>query len=440
MAGPRKTVRLIARTRIKARNDCRMPDSLRPPWDAVTEAIDEPTQDCDEPCILCAESVKETALATHRIWNVAEMAPSSRFRSFWHFQLGGWLLYTTAVAASMLFPMRNMRANIAYHGMFVVAGFVCSFLMYGVCHALWRARVPLIRALLTCTVVAYGLGIVVSSASLWAELRFGRETSSDFHWTYIFAYAISSSFVLASWGFLYFGIKHYHALEEERGRLQALEAMARQAQMRALRYQLQPHFLFNTLNAISTLVLDNQPRIATQMIARLADLLRRTLESPDIHQVSLKEEIAVTKEYLALEQVRFGSRLIVTFDINPETQDALVPRFLLQPLVENAIRHGIAKRVQGGNLVLHADAGGGRLRVRIENDGAEDDEPVLRRKSASPHRGVGLTNTRARLEQMYGYEATLETHATANGTYEVRISMPFSTVEEVPELQALEAR
>jgi two-component system sensor histidine kinase AlgZ len=154
----------------------------------------------------------------------------------------------------------------------------------------------------------------------------------------------------------------------------------------------------------------------------------------------LKEEIAVTKEYLALEKVRFGSRLMVTFDINPETQDALVPRFLLQPLVENAIRHGIAKRVQGGNLVLHADAGGGRLRVRIENDGAEDDEPVLRRNSASPHRGVGLTNTRARLEQMYGYEATLETHATATGTYEVRISMPFSTVEEVPELQALEAR
>ena len=97
--------------------------------------------------------------------------------------------------------------------------------------------------------------------------------------------------------------------------------------MRALRYQLQPHFLFNTLNAISTLVLDNQPRIATQMIARLADLLRRTLESPDTHQVSLKEEIAVTKEYLALEKVRFGPRLTVTYAIDPETQEAQVPRF-----------------------------------------------------------------------------------------------------------------
>jgi LytS/YehU family sensor histidine kinase len=106
-----------------------------------------------------------------------------------------------------------------------------------------------------------------------------------------------------------------------------------------------------------------------------------------------------------------------------------VPRFLLQPLVENAIRHGIAKRPDGGNLVLRAEAVSGRLRVKIENDQAEDDEPVLLRDPAFGHRGVGLPNTRARLEQMYGYEATLETHATANGTYEVRISMPLSTVE-----------
>jgi two-component system sensor histidine kinase AlgZ len=211
--------------------------------------------------------------------------------------------------------------------------------------------------------------------------------------------------------------------------------------MRALRYQLQPHFLFNTLNAISTLVLDNQPRIATQMIARLADLLRRTLESPDTHQVSLKEEIAVTKEYLALEKVRFGPRLNVAYAIDPDTQEAQVPRFLLQPLVENAIRHGIAKRPDGGNLVLRSEAINGRLRVKIENDGAEDDEPVLRRDTAVPHRGVGLTNTRARLQQMYGYEATLETHATANGTYEVRISMPFTTVETMTEdQQMLEAQ
>src|ERR1700750_626001 len=107
-----------------ARNDCRMPHSLDPPWDVITEVIDEPTPDCDEPCISCAEPVKETALATHRMCTVAQMAPRSRFRSVWHFQLAGWLLYTTVVAASM-FPMRSMRDTIAYHAVFVVAGFAC---------------------------------------------------------------------------------------------------------------------------------------------------------------------------------------------------------------------------------------------------------------------------------------------------------------------------
>ena len=370
--------------------------------------------------------------------NVALLASSTRFRSFWPLQLGGWLVYAIALAASMV-PLRNMRDDVAYHSMFLLSGFVASFFMYGVCHALWRARATLYRALLTCTIVAYALGILCSAASLWSEINLGG-AREHFHWSYTFAGATGSCFVLVAWSALYFGIKHYHVLQEERQRLQALEAMARQAQMRALRYQLQPHFLFNTLNAISTLVLDNQPRIATQMIARLADLLRRTLESPDVHQVSLQEEIAVTKEYLALEKVRFGPRLSVTFEIDPQTQDALVPRFLLQPLVENAIRHGIAKRAQGGNIVLRSESIGGRLQVRIENDEAEDDEPVLHRIAAAPHRGVGLTNTRARLQQMYGYEATLETHATARGTYEVRISMPFSTVAAAVELQALEVQ
>ncbi len=407
-------------------------------WDAITPGIDEPLPHCDESCIPCARTVREIALPANRIADVEQLASNPRLRSFWQFQLGGWLLYTATVAASM-FSMRNERGNVAYHVMFLLSGFVLSFVMYGVCHALWQARVSLLRALFTCTVVAYILGILVSGASVWAELRFSEE-SMPFHWNSLLVYATGSCFVLAAWGFLYFGIKHYQGWEEEKLRLQALEVMAKDAQMRALRYQLQPHFLFNTLNAISTLVLDNQPRIATQMIARLADLLRRTLESPDTHQVSLKEEIAVTKEYLALEKVRFGPRLTVTLEIDPQTQEALVPRFLLQPLVENAIRHGIAKRPDGGKLVLHSDTAGGRLRVRIENDGAEDDAPVLRRNTAAPHRGVGLTNTRARLQQMYGYEATLETHATANGTYEVRISMPFSTVEAASEMQVLEAQ
>jgi hypothetical protein len=367
---------------------------------------------------------------------VAALTHTPRFRSFWPCQIGGWLLYGAALAAST-FSMRDMRADVAYHFTFLLSGFISSFLMYPVCHMLWKARAPLFRALFSCLIMAYVLGVFCAAVSLQAERRYSP-TRWPFRWSYAFSGAMGSGFVLVAWCALYFGIKHYHALQEERLRLQASEALARDAQMRALRYQVQPHFLFNTLNAISTLVLDNQPRIATQMIARLADLLRRTLESPDSHQVSLAEEIAVIKEYLALEKIRFGPRLIVTFDIQAATKEAQVPRFLLQPLVENAIRHGIARRSEGGNLVLHSDASAGRLRLRIENDGAENDDPVLR--GSTRQRGVGLTNTRARLQQLYGFEATLETHATASGRYEVRISMPFSVAVELPELQTMEAQ
>src|ERR1700723_3333028 len=122
--------------------------------------------------------------------SVEQLTPSPRLRSFWQFQLGGWFLYALTVAAS-LFPMRNMRDDVAYHAMFLVSGFAFSFLMYGVCHALWQARVPLIRALFTCTVVAYGLGFLVSAISVWTELRFGEGTS-HFHWSNIFVYATGS--------------------------------------------------------------------------------------------------------------------------------------------------------------------------------------------------------------------------------------------------------
>lgn len=409
-----------------------MARSLCLPKDGVTEGIGEATLLCDEPCIFCADPVRRSDVAANRITYVPQRASTPRFRSFWPLQLGGWLLYAVSMAASLI-PLRNMRDEVAYKVMSLLTAFLCSFVMYLVCHALWRARVPLFRALSMCTVSAYGLGVLCAAASLWSEIRFGG-VHLHFRWSYAFAFATGSCVVLLAWSFLYFGIKHYDALVEERARLLASESLARQAQLRALRYQLQPHFLFNTLNAISTLVLDNQPRLATQMISRLADLLRSTLESPDVHQVSLAEEITVTQEYLALEKIRFGPRLAVTFDIATETQTAQVPRFLLQPLVENAIRHGIAKRQEGGAVVLRSDTSLARLRICIRNDGAEPDASAHRRTTT--HRGVGLTNTRARLEQLYGYEATLETRTTPDGSYEVWITMPLSTAETMPELHA----
>jgi hypothetical protein len=358
---------------------------------------------------------------------VAKPIYEPRIPSFWSLQIGGWLLYGVAIAAASI-PFRHDHEYVAYRGMFLLSGFVESFVMYALCHVLWSKRVPLFRALLSCAGLSYLLGTLCSAASVWAEIHLGG-SKMEFRWASVFAGSTGGSFVLVAWGGFYFGIKHYQALEEQRLKLLASESLAREAQLRALRYQLQPHFLFNTLNAISTLVLDNQPRVATQMIAKLGDLLRSTLDAPDTHQVSLAEEIAVAEEYLAIEEVRFGARLSVSFKIAPKAREAQVPRFLLQPLVENAIRQGVSKRREGGQIAIRASALDGDLRIEVENEGIQTigmDAPDL----TDQGRGLGLANTRARLDQLYGSAATLNTRTRENGNFEVSISIPLSISEQ----------
>jgi two-component system sensor histidine kinase AlgZ len=233
------------------------------------------------------------------------------------------------------------------------------------------------------------------------------------------AQAFEAAFVLIAWSALYFGIKHYGTVEEQRNRLLASEATAREAQLQALRYQLQPHFLFNTLNAISSLVVSKQPERATEMIAKLAALLRNTLSVPEAHVVSLQEELAVTEEYLSIEQVRFGTRLAVSLNVSPEASAAQVPRFLLQPLVENAIRHGIARCPNGGEVSITAFVSEGQLRIDIENDRTEG---VL--QSGDEGNGLGLANTRTRLEKLYAEQGSVTVTTAQNNRFLVSIQFP----------------
>jgi two-component system sensor histidine kinase AlgZ len=234
--------------------------------------------------------------------------------------------------------------------------------------------------------------------------------------------AFEGAIVLIAWSALYFGIKHYGTVEEQRSRLLASEATAREAQLQALRYQLQPHFLFNTLNAISSLVVSKQPERATEMIAKLATLLRNTLDVPEVHLVTFREELAVTEEYLSIEQVRFGPRLAVSLNVSPEASEAQVPRFLLQPIVENAIRHGIARCPNGGEVSITASVIEGQLRIDIENDRTEG---LL--QSGDGGNGLGLANTRTRLEKLYGEHGSVTVTSAQNKRFLVSIQFPLAT-------------
>jgi LytS/YehU family sensor histidine kinase len=240
------------------------------------------------------------------------------------------------------------------------------------------------------------------------------------------ARAFEGAIVLIAWSALYFGIKHYGTVEEQRSRLLASEATAREAQLQALRYQLQPHFLFNTLNAISSLVVSKQPELATEMIAKLAALLRNTLSFPEAHVVTLREELAVTGEYLSIEQVRFGTRLAISLSVSPEASEAQVPRFLLQPIVENAIRHGIARCPNGGEVSIAASVIEGQLRIAIENDHTEG--PL---QSSDEGNGLGLVNTKKRLEKLYGERGSVTVTNAQNNRFLVSIQFPLTTASSI---------
>jgi LytS/YehU family sensor histidine kinase len=301
------------------------------------------------------------------------------------------------------------------------SSFLASFLLYFLCRWLWRKGIPLFRALSCCAIASYVLGVACTIVARLTQMHWA-DTALTFRWSIALTEAISASLILDGWSALYFGIKHYQTVEEQRARLLSSEATARDAQLLALHYQLQPHFLFNTLNAISSLVVSKQPEMATEMIARLAGLLRNTLSFPNTYTVMLREELAVVEEYLTIERVRFGSRLRVSFDVSDEARDAQVPRFLLQPLVENAIRHAISRPPEGGEIAISARLAELTLRIDVANDTCE-----LPATGADHNHGVGLANTRARLEQLYGADGATLALLEQAGRFTVSLQLPLIT-------------
>ena len=193
-----------------------------------------------------------------------------------------------------------------------------------------------------------------------------------------------------------------------------------QAQLRALKMQLHPHFLFNTLHSISSLVLEDPPK-ANSMIARLGDFLRLTIDNSDQQLVTLKEETEFLRCYLDIEQVRFGDRLTVTFELEPQTLSAQVPHLILQPMVENAIQHAIAPRSARGHINIEAKRLNSLLRVAITDNG-----PGISSNANLPWKqGVGLTNVRTRLRQIYGPDFRFELMNTKGGGVTAFMEIPF---------------
>lgn len=343
------------------------------------------------------------------------MHQRSHLPSFWTCQLLGWSGYYVAMAFSRMgrYPLSYMFAEKAALTLLGVA--ISLVLRRMLRRELLAGRsMPLVVAL--CVVASYLF------AALWTataniisipieQAFFGRSGNYDSVGA-LFGGTVYNSFTLAAWCFLYIGLRHYM-------RAMRAETMAAEARLRALQYQLNPHLFFNTLNAISTLVAERRNDDATAMIARLGDFLRTTLRQDQATQVPLADDLSLAKQYLDIEQVRFGNRLRATFDIDEDAYRALVPVMLLQPLLENATRHGISQLDAGGTVAISAQLTGNQLTLSVENSGPGE----LPGKQDGP--GIGLSNIRERLAMLHGDRQSVRAESVPGGGFRVTIAMPF---------------
>jgi len=228
--------------------------------------------------------------------------------------------------------------------------------------------------------------------------------------------------VLAGWTALYFGINFYLIVEEQNDQLERLGTQASSAQLAMLRYQLNPHFLFNTLNSISTLVLLKETERANAMLSRLADFLRFTLIYEPTAHVTVAQEVQTLKLYLEIEKMRFESRLRPVFEIDPRAERARLPSLLLQPLVENAIKYAVTPSEEGAEIAVSARLVGERVQIAVSDTG-----PGLIENKLGPSlsTGVGLANIRDRLVQAYGPDHRFDSRSTPGGGFVVEIEIPY---------------
>ncbi len=327
--------------------------------------------------------------------NIRELV-ADRNRLYWVLNLSGWGGYVvTAYIGALAYD--KPESYLAVITATAAMGVLLTFPMRAAYRRLW-AQPPLklaLGAIALCFALA-SIKILVENRLYFEWVKHGW-TPAD--WKKYFGGYLGSFYLLFCWTGLYFGIKYYQELQEQTERTLKATAAAHQAQLTMLRYQLNPHFLFNTLNAISTLILDHRTETANECVTRLSDFLRYSLDNDPMRRVTLRQELEALDLYLQIEKVRFGDRLTIQREVVAEALDALVPSLILQPLIENAIKYAVSPREEGGTIRIAARTHHQSLMVTIADDG-----PGLKNGDTASQgsTGVGLKNTRERLKQLYG--------------------------------------
>jgi len=343
-------------------------------------------------------------------------------KAFWVLQSIGWTGYF--ILRSLTGIANSMGVMFVVHTLLLTAtGYSLTLLLA----SLYR-RLIVMRALWT-VLISLGTVLVGSIAysfiETWSFATFVRPDARPVGVEYFSAILLDFT-LLAAWSAMYYGINYYLLLEEEIDQRSRLESQASSAQLAMLRYQLNPHFLFNTLNSISTLVLLKQTERANAMLARLSSFLRYTLANEPTAQVTLAQEVETLKLYLEIEKMRFEDRLRPHFRIEADTIGARLPSLLLQPLIENAIKYAVTPSEDGADIWISAQREGKAVRIEVADSGPGTGSFVV----ASPSTGVGLANIQDRLAQAYGPAHGFTTRTNEQGGFSVIIEIPIASTDK----------
>ena len=344
-------------------------------------------------------------------------------RAFWILQSIGWGGYFFLRTLSGF--ANNLGWMLLVHTLLLTAtGYSLTLLMGSLFRRLIKMK-PIWTLVLSFAAVILA-SVTFSIIETWSVATFLKPEFKPEGVAYLGALPLNFA-LLAAWTALYYGINYFLLLEDQIRLRERLESQASSAQLAMLRYQLNPHFLFNTLNSISTLVLLKQTERANAMLARLSSFLRYTLANEPTAKVTLAQEVETLKLYLEIEKMRFEDRLRPHFRIEPETIGARLPSLLLQPLIENAIKYAVTPSENGADIWITAAREGQAVRIEVADNGNGDGAEL----AGSPSTGVGLANIRDRLSQAYGASHRFQTRQNEKGGFSVILDIPLETGETI---------
>lgn len=357
---------------------------------------------------------------------------------FWAWQIGFWVF--VSVVSYLSLTLWYGQTGLAYIGHTLVQaalGLILSLILYWTFKKIWDKSIGLRFSV--------GLVLVIFIALFWTVARieaFILMTSEQHVWEDFGGWYFASIFIFLCWAGMFYGVKYYQLLQSEHKTMLAAEAeakeeqikrmraqtVARDAQLKMLRYQLNPHFLCNTLNAINSLIESEDLEIAQGMTVQLSKFLRHSLDNNPDTKISLNNEVKALNLYLEIEKIRFGDRLQINFEISDEARLGRVPSLLLQPIIENSMKHAIAQSECGGLISLHAEVVDNFLVLQLSDTGSG--RQVARSKmQSSKGRGIGLRNTDERLEALYDKHYSVNLNLMPSGGIKTTIKIPYEPIQ-----------